>query len=246
MDSREASARRGRGDEACSVRRRLRRSCPRATCGRRSAVRRGSQRGGSDGLAPVGGEDPPDPHRGGVRLPRLAHPAPDLARTRRRQADGLHLPVEEVSCFDQGEDPDTDPSEGTSHARRPPASAEPGDQGLVRLLPARGIQAHLLLRRPLRLLADRRLAEEAPPQAEHAHRDPSTPARMADQGGRDRVLPRTHGPRDPVSLPRSPNPEPLGDTDEHPRGLNQTESRMLRNGHVRFGGRAGETHQPQS
>jgi hypothetical protein len=34
--------------------------------------------------------------------------------------------------------------------------------------------------------------------------------------------------------------------DEHPGGMNQRESRMLRNGHVRFGGRAGETHQLQS
>lgn len=79
-------------------------------------------------------------------------------------------------------------------------------------------------------------------QAEHAHRDPPPPARMADRGGRDRALPSLAGPGDPLPLPRNPHPEPM---DEHPNGMNHTESRMLRNGHVRFGGRAGETHQPQ-
>jgi len=77
-------------------------------------------------------EDSPDPHRGRLRLSRLAHPAPDLARTRRAQANGLHLPIEEVTCFDQGEDPAVDASSSPSNARRPPAPAQPGDQGLVR------------------------------------------------------------------------------------------------------------------
>jgi len=49
---------------------------------------------------------------------------------------------------------------------------------------------------------------------------------------------QTAAPRDPVPLPlpRSSDPDPL---DEHPNGMNHMESRMLRNGHVRFGGRAG-------
>jgi hypothetical protein len=32
--------------------------------------------------------------------------------------------------------------------------------------------------------------------------------------------------------------------DEHPHGMNPMESRMLRNGHVRFGRRAAETDRP--
>lgn len=78
-----------------------------------------------------------------------------------------------------------------------------------------------------RLLEDRRMAEETPPAAEHAHHGPPTSARLADQGERHRVLPRPHDPRDPVPLPRNPHPEPM---DEHPESINQAESRMLRKG----------------
>src|SRR5690625_4117278 len=49
------------------------------------------------------------------------------------------------------------------------------------------------------------------------------------------------GPRAPLQIPRNPNPLPM----ETRIGLNQMESRMLRNGHVRFGGRPAETHPPQ-
>ena len=52
-------------------------------------------RGGSgalhDGPAPVGGEDDDRPHRRGVRLPRLPHPAADQARI--EQGVRLHLAV---------------------------------------------------------------------------------------------------------------------------------------------------------
>ena len=54
----------------------------------------------ADGPAPVGGEDEGLPHRRGVRLPRLAHPAPRLARSN-RQASDLHLPVEEGAGRDR-------------------------------------------------------------------------------------------------------------------------------------------------
>src|SRR5690625_1382766 len=49
------------------------------------------------------------------------------------------------------------------------------------------------------------------------------------------------GPRDPLQIPRNPNPLPM----ETRIGLNQMESRMLRNGHVRFGGRPAKPHPPQ-
>lgn len=53
-------------------------------------------------------------------------------------------------------------------------------RGLVQLLPPRGLFANLQLRRPLRLLADRRMAEEATPRAEHAHPGPPLPPPVGD------------------------------------------------------------------
>ena len=70
-----------------------------------------------------------------------------------------------ASVIGQGAVADS-PSEA-SNARRPAAPAQPGAAGLVQLLPSRRVHAHLQLRRPLRLLADRRLAAQATPRAEH-------------------------------------------------------------------------------
>ena len=56
-----------------------------------------------------------------------------------------------------------------SNARRPAAPAQPGAAGLVQLLPPRRVRADLQLRRPLRLLADRRLAPQTTRRAELGH-----------------------------------------------------------------------------
>ena len=68
----------------------------------------------TDGPAPVGREDQGLPHRRGVRLPRLAHPAPRLAKPNREES-GLHLPVEEDARVDHrqgaGADPQSDNTE---------------------------------------------------------------------------------------------------------------------------------------
>src|SRR4051794_5681399 len=82
---------------------------------------------------------------------------------------------------------------------------------MVRLLPARSVETHLQLPRPLRLLADRRLAEETPPRPRYAHPGPPAPAPMEDRRRRDRVLPRRAGRGDSLPLPRSTDPEPLGE-----------------------------------
>ena len=54
---------------------------------------RGRSGAGPDGSAPVGSEDEDLPHRRGLRLPRLPHPAAPQAR--HGQALRLHLPVQE-------------------------------------------------------------------------------------------------------------------------------------------------------
>ena len=80
-------------------------------------------------------------------------------------------------------------------------------------------QAHVLLRRQLRLPANTRLALQAPPPPEQAHRQPPVPARVAHPGRRNRVLPSLQGPRDPLPLPGNPHPQsPRRRTPRHNTG----------------------------
>jgi hypothetical protein len=66
---------------------------------------------------------------------------------------------------------------------------------------SRRVGADVQLPRSLRLLADRRLAPQTPPRAEHAHPGPPLPPRMGDQRRWDRDVPATSG-RD-RALPRA-------------------------------------------
>ena len=75
----------------------------------------------------------------------------------------------------------------------------------------RRVETHLQLPRPLRLLADRRLAEETTPRHWDAHPGPAPPPRLEDPRRRDRVLPRLAGSGDPLPLPRNPYPHTLGE-----------------------------------
>ena len=71
----------------------------------------------------------------------------------------------------------------------PATPTEPGAAGLVQqLVPSRSIKTNLRLRRPLRLLAGGRMAEETTPRTEHAHPGPSLPPRMGDQRRRIRMF----------------------------------------------------------
>ena len=91
-------------------------------------------------------------------------------RNRRGQQEGdLHLPVEEGARLDHREGPQADPPRVSSNACSPVAPAQPGVARLVQLLPARGVVTDVQLRRPLRLLAHRRLAPETTSRVEHAH-----------------------------------------------------------------------------
>jgi RNA-directed DNA polymerase len=108
----------------------------------------------------------------------------------------------------------------TSNACRPVAPPEPGAAGLVQLLPARRVLADVQLRRPFRLLADRRLAPQTARRPEHAHPGPALPAQLGSArrgsrdvpatGGRDRALPLP-GTRIPTpwsSAPTTGSPAP--------------------------------------
>ena len=155
---------------------------------RRSALGRSWPGARTDGFASVGREDEGLPHRRGVRLPGMAHPASALEKPD-RQDRCLHLPVEEVVGFHRRQDQTADPPSETSNARRPAAPIEPGAAGMVHLLPSRGIQTHLRLCRSLRVLARRGLVEEASSRTEHAHPGPPLPPRLGDQRRRHRDVP---------------------------------------------------------
>src|SRR5215213_3359293 len=89
----------------------------------------------SDRPAPVGGEDEGVPHRRGLRLPGLPHPAEK--ETRHGQTCGLHLPVEEGSRLHRRSGPHAHPQIITSDPCGLAAPAQPGHPGLVQLLSAR-------------------------------------------------------------------------------------------------------------
>ena len=74
----------------------------------------------SDGPAPVGREDEGLPHRRGLRLSRLAHPA--SAEARHHQTLRLHLPVEEGAARRLRPGADVDEGVTASDALRPAAT----------------------------------------------------------------------------------------------------------------------------
>src|SRR5918995_2453250 len=126
-----------------------------------------------------------------------------------RPDSDLHLPVQEGARLRGRQGADADPQEEPSNARRPAAPAQPGAAGLVQLLPPRGLLANLQLRRSLRLLADRRLVEEATPRAEYAHPGPPLPPSLGDPRRRHRDVPATSGRHRALPLPGHQDPDPL-------------------------------------
>ena len=146
---------------------------------RRGAARRGRDGASPDGAAAVGGEDEDRPHRRGLRLPRVPHPAAPEAR--HGQAVRLHLPVEEGARLDRrrrcGRSPDgiaTDP-------RRPAAPAQPGAAGLGHYFRHGVAKRDLRLPAPLHLAPGRRLAAPQAPRASWKRPPAALPART---GGR--------------------------------------------------------------
>ena len=90
-------------------------------------------------------------------------------------------------------------------ARRPAAPAQPGAAGLVHLLPARRVHAHLRLPRPLRLLAHRRLAAQTSRPGLNVHTViRRLRPRMEDQRRKDRDVPTRAGHHRALPLPGHP------------------------------------------
>ena len=119
----------------------------------RSGAARGGRRGAdADGSWPVGGQDEDHPHRRGVRLPRLPHPA--AAPGRHEPAVHLHLPVQEGPPGHRGQGADPDPPNSEPITGGPAVPAQPGAAGLVCLLPLWSVQRHLRLPGGLRLASD--------------------------------------------------------------------------------------------
>ena len=117
-----------------------------------------------DGPAPVAGEDADHPYRRGPRLPRVAHPAPPQARHRpsttstptrpRRPLQAVMAKVKTL-CRDR-----TRTSRSTVLLHRLNSDAA----GLVRLLPARGVQRDLRLPEPLHVAHGVRMAAAQTPR----------------------------------------------------------------------------------
>ena len=125
----------------------------------------------------------------GFELGGLAYPTPGLEEPS-QQEGCLHLPIQEVTCFDCWQGATAHTPQTSSNALRPATPIEPGAAGLVQqLVPSRSIKTNLRLPRPLRLLAHRRVVEETTPRTEQAHPHPSLPPRMGDQRREDRNVP---------------------------------------------------------
>ena len=179
---------------------------------RRSALGRGQRGARSDRLAPVGREDEGLPHRRGVRLPRMAHPAAILARSRPARQAVYTYPSKKALASVIGQGQIAHPPQQASNARRPAAAAQPGAAGLVQLLPTRRVRAHVQLPGPLRVVASGLVAAQTTQRAELGHPQPpptSQDGRSATadvkmfrpQQGRDRSLP----------LPGRTNPDTMGE-----------------------------------
>ena len=166
-------------------------------------------------------------------------------RGRNGKRGGLHLPVEEGAGLDRGQGAVAHPTRASSDARRPAAPVEPGAAGLVQLLPSRRVPADLQLRRLLRLLAGLRLAPQTTPRTEQAHPGsppPSTAGRSATTASNCSGPRRSPSSATATGAPRS-RPHGRARQQDRPHQRHEhVESRMRWKSHVRFGGRAGETH----
>ena len=143
------------------------------------------------------------PHRRGLRLPRVPHPAAPEAR--HGQALRLHLPVEEGARLDQGQGAGDDQGGDEPAARGPAAPAQPGAAGLDQLLPARRVEGDLRLPARLHLAQGGLLAPPQAPARQLEVAPPALPPRVvADRRRGDAVRPG-NGDGHPLPLPESPH-----------------------------------------
>ena len=121
----------------------------------------------------------------------------------------LHLPLPAVASGGHEKGQARDANRPRSDARPAAAPAQPGTQRLVRLLPSRGVQAHLQLPARLHLAAGDLLAAPQVLQGELALDAGHPPSRLVAHLQRRRALqPRRRGGL-PLPLPRHEDPDPM-------------------------------------
>jgi RNA-directed DNA polymerase len=145
------------------------------------------------------------PHRRGLRLFGLSHPAE--AQARRGEAHRVHLPVQVRPGGGQGEGAGAHPRRHEPTARSPAAPAESGAAGLGQLLPARRVQGHLRLPERLQLAAGGQLAAPQTPPCQLEVAPSALPARVATDRRRGHAVQPDGDTGHPLPLP--------GDTDPH-------------------------------
>src|SRR4029450_4731100 len=144
----------------------------------------------------------------------LPHPA--APQEGNQQALRLHLPVEEGAAFDHGEGAGADEQIATYDAHRPAAPAQLDAAGVVQLLPARRVRAHVSLPGPVRLAAGHGVATQT---ARRDHLEGALPAladrqtRSPSRGGQGGAVLVPEGRGHPLPLARRQHPHPMG---EHP------------------------------
>ena len=188
---------------------------------RRSAAGRGRSGARTDGPAPVGGQDAGSATstRGSTSSASASSGAAGEAEPANERVYTYPSKKALASVMDKVRT--LTRRAVASNARRPAAPAQPGAAGLVHLLPPRRVQADLQLRRPLRLLADRRLAPQTTPRARTGapwSAATSPAGRSATAGSSCSGHERSH--RDPLPLPGHHDPDTMGERQRSPRSVN--------------------------
>src|SRR5205823_3564519 len=119
------------------------------------------------------------------------------------------LSVQEGARLGDGQGAVVHPTPQASHARRPAAPPKPGAAGMVQLLPARRVLADVWLCRPLRLLADRRLAPQTTRRTGLGNLAPPLPPPLGGPRRNDGAVPATSGAHRAVPLPRHSHPHTM-------------------------------------
>jgi site-specific DNA recombinase len=207
--------------------------------GRHRRTARGSGSGTRpDGPAPVGGEDEDRPHRQGLRLSRVPHPAAPKAR--HGEALRVHLPFQGRIGLREGQGEAGDARGHGPAARHPHPPAQPGAARVDQLLPPRGLQGHLQLPAGLSLAPGHLLAaSQGTPGIMEA--DPPTPSQRVVAGGwRGGAIQSRSSGGHPLPLSGGPHPFTVGSQHDGGSCIDRrhglVESRMRGNTHVRFGG----------
>jgi hypothetical protein len=180
---------------------------------------------------------------------RLSHPA--TPGPRQTEALRIHLPGEESFGLHRRQGAGAYPAKAHQPlAGSPAAPAQPGAARLDQLLPIRGCLQDLQLPACLPLAPSGPMAtrQASPSQLEAAATPPPIIWVVAHSRRGDIVQPVSRLDSS-IPLPGQHHPLTVAQTDGRDRRIDRrrdpVESRMLGDGHVRFGGRARETGQPK-